>query len=184
MEADTRRERAFVPIKAVRNNVSSSVFWDPVIWRLTKMIMRCGRMHLARKMVDDMMMEIKTIQMNKYRRAKTEEEKAEIELDPVALVKRSLENMSPVVITRPIKRGGATYQVPHPIGPHFSEFLAIKWVTDGVKERPRPQKESFEIVLAREFVAGYYNEGKTVRKKMEMHRVCEANKAYAHYRWG
>lgn len=181
---DERKKLSFVPVKAVRNNVTCSVFFDPTINRLTKMIMRNGRFFLARDIMDRTLFNIKRIQIQRLRDAKSDAEREEIERDPVAIVKQAIENMKPVVITRPIKRGGATYQVPHPVTPVFSEFLAMKWLLDILKARPKPQKDSIHVVLARELLAGFNNDGKVVKKKTDMHRACEANKAYAHYRWG
>lgn len=181
---EDRKKLAFVPVKAVRNNVTCSVFFDPTINRLTKMIMRHGRFFLARDIMDRTLFNIKRTQIERLRQAKSEEEREEIEQDPVLIVKQAIANMRPVVITKPIKRGGATYQVPHPISPNFSEFLAMKWMLDILKARPKPQKESIHVVMARELLAAYNNDGKVVKKKTDMHRACEANKAYAHYRWG
>ena len=184
LDTDSRKKLTFVPVKAVRNNTTSSVFFDPVIYRFTLMIMRNGRMHLARDLMDKTLAEIKKTQTQRLRDAKSDAEREEIEVDPVTITKVALANMAPVVITRPIKRGGATYQVPKPVTPKSSEFLAMKWLLDSIKARPKPQKENFYTVLGRELLIGYNNEGKVVKKKMDMHRACEANKAYAHYRWG
>ena len=176
---------AFSPVKAARSSLSSSgIFYDPVIWRLETMIMKHGKRQTAKEVKDGVLGEIKRLQLEKYREAKTDEERASIELNPVTIAKIGLQNMAPVVITKPIKRGGATYQVPHPITAKFSEFLAMKWLIDIVHERPKPKKENIWIVMARELIAAYNNEGKVVKKKLDMHRQCEANKAYAHYRWG
>lgn len=134
--------------------------------------------------MDGTLAEIKRLQLEKWKAAKTEEEKNEIELDPVIVIKKGIENMKPVVMTKKIKRGGATYQVPHPVSKNESCFLAMKWLTDIIKDRPKPRLEKMHIVMARELVLALDHEGKTVKKKVEVHRLCEANKAYSHYRWG
>ena len=184
LDEEQRKQLAFAPVKAVRNNVSSSVFFDPTLFRLTKMIMRNGRMHLARELLDKALFEIKKAQLERLRQATSDEEREQIETNPAKIATQAIRNMQPVVITKAVKRGGARYQVPHPVSPQFSEFLAMKWLLDTLKERPRPQKENFYVVLGRELLAGFHNEGKVVKRKLDMHRACEANKAYAHYRWG
>lgn len=184
LDPDERKKLTFVPVKAARNNKTSSVFFDETIFRLTKMIMRCGRMHLARYQMDRALEDIKNIQRQRLRNAKSDSEREEIETNPVTITKQAIVNMTPVVMVTPIKRGGATYQVPKPITPKYGEFMAMKWLLDSIKERPKPQKENFYTVLARELLTAYNNEGKVVKKKVDMHRLCEANKAYAHYRWG
>ena len=179
-----KKSLAFCPVKAVRSGVSSSVLYDPFLFRFENMIMRKGKRQLARTILNNVYREIKVAQLEKFNAAKTDEERQSIELNPVVITKAALDNMKPVVITKPIKRGGATYQVPHPITPHQSEFLAMKWLLDIVKERPKPKKDRVWVSIARELLAGYSHEGKVVKKKLDMHRQCEANKAYAHYRWG
>jgi len=178
------KQLAFSPVRAIRSNVSSSVFYDSTMFRLESHILREGKRQVARDLLHKIYAEIKQTQMEKMRSCKSEEEKAAIELNPIVIIKEALENMKPVVITKSIKRGGATYQVPHPVTPKYSEYLAIKWLLNSVKERPKPRKESFYVVMAREILSAYNNEGKVVKKKLDVHRQCEANKAYAHYRWG
>lgn len=183
-ETGQYKELAFAPVRSARASVSSSLYCDPFFLDLENLIMRHGKKEKARAYLHWTMWEIKKAQCKKYSDAKTDEERAAIELDPAKVIRQAIENVQPVVITKSIKRGGATYQVPHPISAHYSEFLAKKWLIDTAKERPKPKVDRFPVAFAREILAAYYSEGKVIKKKHDMHKLCEANKAYAHYRWG
>ena len=93
-----------------------------------------------------------------------------------------MENSKPLLLLTPIKRGGATYQVPIPITPSFAQFTAMKWFIIESKEKDR--KVHFPEKLAHELLDAYNNTGKVIKRKQDLHRQCEANRAYAHYRWG
>lgn len=181
---EEKKELSFAAIKAASNGISTSVYYDPVISRLESMILRKGKRHLAREILEKTFFTIKCEQIAKYKAAKTDEERAEIEMDPVVITKVALQNLRPCVITRRIKRGGATYQVPHPIGEQYAEFLAIKWLLDMLRDRPKPRTDFMFQVLSKELLLAYKNEGKAIKKKLDVHKLAESNRAYAHYRWG
>lgn len=88
------------------------------------------------------------------------------------------------MLTRSVKRGGATYQVPYPLSEKYARFSAARWLLEVVRDRPRPRLAHFPEVMAKELIAAFNNEGKVIKKKQDMHRLCEQNRAYAHYRWG
>lgn len=181
---ETKKELSFAPIKAVPNSRSASVFFDPVIERLEACLTREGKREAARKIIHKTFYNIKCEQITKYKSAKNDEERANIELDPVVITRTALENMRPCILTKRIKRGGATYQVPHAIGQSSAEFIAIKWLLDALKDRPKPRTEKMDEALAKELLLGFRNEGKIVKKKLDAHKLAESNRAYAHYRWG
>lgn len=184
-EEDGLRELAYRPIKAAKNDISNSIFNDPVIYKLENIIMRKGKKNLSHDLIHRTCFEIKKIQLKKFNDpAITAEEKSALILDPVEIIKTAIENAKPVVIVRPVKRGGATYQVPHPITANYSRFLSMKWLVESIKERPKPREEPFAPCFARELIAAASHEGKVIKKKHDLHKLCEANKAYAHYRWG
>lgn len=178
------KELKFQPVKAAMNNHNSSVYYDENIhfW-LECMIMRQGKKILTRQLIDDTMYEIKKTQLKKYKTAKTEEAKSSIELDPVVIINTAIDNCRPVLIAKSMKRGGATYQVPYAISRRDSLKLSIRWLINVAKERPKPRKEHFPVTFARELIDAFNCEGKVWKKKMDIHALCEANKAYAHYRW-
>ena len=173
----------FVPVKAASNSVSSSIFYDPFLQRFTNIIMMEGKKATAHRLIRDTLYELKKVQLVKYRSAKNEEERSKIVTDPVKILKEAIGNCSPVIITRSIKRGGATYQVPYPITTFFSTFLGMKWLRDSARDRIKPKKEHFPSALAREVINAYNKEGRVYKKKIDLHKLCESNKAYAHYRW-
>lgn len=183
-EESKLNELKFAPVKAALNNQTSSVYYEEYINRwLECLIMRKGKKQLTRQLISDTMYEIKKIQLNKYNQAKTDEDRNAIELDPVVIMKTAIENCRPVLIAKPMKRGGATYQVPYAISRRESLKMSISWLVSVTKDRPKPRKELFPHVFARELVDAFNCEGKVWKRKMDIHALCEANKAYAHYRW-
>lgn len=108
----------------------------------------------------------------------------EIELNPVALFHKAIENCSPLLVTRKVKRGGAVYHVPYPITAAESEFTAIRWLNDTIVDRPKPRLLGYHRELAKEVVEAAKGRGKVVKKKDDIHKLAQSNKAYAHYRWG
>ena len=120
--------------------------------------------------------------MSKYYKAATEAERAEIEINPVKILHKALENSKPILQLTPIKRGGSTYQVPIPITDNFARFMAMKWFI--IESREKERKVHFPEKLAHELLDAFNNTGKVVKRKQDLHRQCEANRAYAHYRWG
>lgn len=100
--------------------------------------------------------------------------------DPLVVFHQGVENVKPLVETRSRRVGGATYQVPVEIRSDRQIGLALKWIIGFARKRKgRPMKEK----LAEEIMDAYYNRGASVKKKDEVHRMAEANRAFAHYRW-
>nr|CAG4650458.1 EOG090X0CZM [Sida crystallina] len=141
-----------------------------------------GRESLGRQVTNRTFARIKQIQLSKYHQAPTEAEKEEIELNPVVILHKAIENCQPILQLTPIKRGGTTYQVPIPVTAKRSNFLAMKWLMEESCNKDR--KVHFPVKLANELIEAANNTGKVVKKKQDLHRQCEANRAYAHYRWG
>ena len=184
LHEEEKKELSFAPIKAAPNAFCTSVFYDPVIARLESLIVRQGKRHVAREILHKTFFEVKRIQLAEFKAAKTDEERAEVELNPIVITKKALENIQPCVITKKIKRGGATYHVPHAIGHKYAQFLAMKWLLDTLRDRPKPKKERLYQVLSKELLLAAKNEGKVFKKKEDVHKLAEQNRAYAHYRWG
>lgn len=171
----------FVPVKATPSDVTTSVFYDATLHKFINMLMREGKKALARENIELGLFNVKRIQLAKYNRATDEEAKRKIECNPVTILHTALENCRPVLELSPIKRGGITYQVPVPMTENRSRFLSMKWMIDAVNDKD--QKVAFCDQLAKELLEAYNNQGRVVKKKHELHKQCEANKAYAHYRW-
>jgi len=100
--------------------------------------------------------------------------------EPLKLFKKAIENIKPVLEVKSRRVGGSTYQVPVEVNPARRTSLAIRWVL--TYSRARGEK-SMEEKLAGELMDAANNRGNSVKKKEDTHRMAEANKAFAHYRW-
>jgi len=94
--------------------------------------------------------------------------------------KQALNNAKPVLEVKSRRVGGATYQVPVEVRPERRTSLAMKWLVGFARERG---ERSMAERLANELLAAARNEGNAIKKKEDTHRMAEANKAFAHYRW-
>jgi len=100
--------------------------------------------------------------------------------DPLQVFNRAVDNVKPILEVRPRRIGGATYQVPMEVRPQRQITLAIRWIVNAARER----KERTMIErLAAEIMDAAKGVGASVKKKEDTHRMAEANKAFAHYRW-
>jgi small subunit ribosomal protein S7 len=100
--------------------------------------------------------------------------------DPVAVFNRALENIRPLLEVRPRRVGGATYQVPMEVPLTRSMTLAINWLIEISRSKTgKPMCER----LAQEIIDGSKKEGAAMKKREDTHKMAEANKAFAHYRW-
>ena len=102
-------------------------------------------------------------------------------LDPIEAFTQALENVKPLLETKGRRVGGATYQVPMEIRPDRRQTLAIRWMV--MFARKRNGERTMEERLAGEIIDAYNNTGASVKRKEEMHRMAEANKAFVHYRY-
>lgn len=168
-------------IKAARSDETSSVFHDIVIAKLVNYIMQDGRKEVARANLSKAFEQIKKIQLERYHKAETPEEKANIITDPLRLLKMAIKNSRPILKLSPIRRGGQTYQVPMPISDAESIFQAMRWLVQISREKEGPTPHY--VKLAYEIMEAAENRGRVVKRKTDLHKTCEANKAYAHYRW-
>ena len=106
-------------------------------------------------------------------------EKTGAEALDVALT--AIENVKPMLETKGRRVGGATYQVPMEIRPERRQTLAIRWIV--ANARKRTGERTMNEKLAGELLDAYNNTGASIKKRDEMHRMAEANKAFAHYKW-
>lgn len=93
---------------------------------------------------------------------------------------QAIREAMPVVEVRPRRVGGATYQVPVEVEPHRSMALAMRWIIASAQRRPG---KSMAEKLANELLDVYHGTGATIKKKEDTHKMAEANRAFAHYRW-
>lgn len=101
--------------------------------------------------------------------------------DPMEVFTKAVENASPLLETKARRVGGATYQVPMEIRPERRQTLAIRWLVSFA--RKRNSEKLMNEKVAGELMDAYNLTGATIKKKDEMHRMAEANKAFAHYKW-
>jgi small subunit ribosomal protein S7 len=100
--------------------------------------------------------------------------------DPLKVFKNAVENAKPMVEVKSRRVGGASYQVPVEIRPNRRTTLALRWITTNAQNR---SGKSMEEKLAAELMDASNNTGGAVKKKEDTHKMAEANKAFAHYRW-
>jgi small subunit ribosomal protein S7 len=100
--------------------------------------------------------------------------------EPLAAFEQALENAKPSLEVKSRRIGGATYQVPIEIPADRRTSLAMKWIIGNSREKAG---RSMEDALTQELVDCFNNQGSTIKKKDDMHRMAEANRAFAHYKW-
>ena len=100
--------------------------------------------------------------------------------DPLKVFEKSVSNVKPIIEVKSRRVGGATYQVPTEIRPERRTALAIRWLIAYALER---SEKSMEEKLAAELLDAANNRGGAIKKREDVHKMAEANKAFAHYRW-
>lgn len=100
--------------------------------------------------------------------------------DPMEVFFKAFGNIRPAIEVRSRRIGGATYQVPTEVRPDRQDMLARRWVITAARNR---SEKTMQEKLALELLDAYNNRGTTVKKKEDTHKMAEANKAFAHYRW-
>jgi len=100
--------------------------------------------------------------------------------EPLKVFRQAMENIKPIVEVKSRRVGGATYQVPVEVRPARKTSLAIRWVIQYARSRP---EKTMKEKLAGEFLDAANKRGASIKKREDTHRMAEANKAFAHYRW-
>jgi small subunit ribosomal protein S7 len=139
-------------------------FNDRLVGRFTNVIMRDGKKSTAERIVYGAFGIIE----NKTRN------------DPLQMFRRALDNVRPRVEVKSRRVGGATYQVPVEVRPERATSLAMRWLVEYAQARPG---KSMQDRLANELIDAANERGESVKKREDTHRMAEANKAFAHYRW-
>lgn len=153
------------PVKK-RNKAQPDVLYGSVkVEKLINYIMLDGKKNTARKLVYQALEEVKKL-------GETE--------DPVALLEEALKNAGPTVEVRSRRVGGANYQVPREVRPERRLTLALRWIRDVTRAKSGGPRYK---VLAAEIVAASKNEGEAVKKKENVHKMADANRAFAHFAW-
>jgi small subunit ribosomal protein S7 len=102
------------------------------------------------------------------------------EKNPLDVLQKSIDNARPLLEVKPRRVGGATYQVPIEVKKDRGSSIAMRWIRDFARQKKgKPMDEK----LADEIIDAFKSQGSAVKKREEMHKMAEANKAFAHYRW-
>ena len=100
--------------------------------------------------------------------------------DPIVVLKRAVDNVRPVLEVKSRRVGGATYQVPVDVRPRRANTLSIRWIVGYSRQR---RERTMAERLANELLDASNGVGASVKRKEDMHKMAESNKAFAHYRW-
>ena len=151
------------------SNFTRAILPDPkfsseMISRFINMVMRDGKKSVAERIVYGAIDEIN--------------QKAQGE--PLEILEKALDNVAPMVEVKSRRVGGATYQVPIEVRPRRRTALAMRWIIEAARSRG---EKSMPKRLAAELLEAIEQRGAAVKKREDTHRMAEANKAFAHYRW-
>lgn len=150
----------------IKREIKPDITYSSVkLGKFTNYIMESGKKNIARAIVADCMKEIK--------------EKAKVE-NPLEVFEAALKNTMPAMEVRSRRVGGANYQVPREVRPERRSALSMKWIVEAARNKKgKPIAEK----LAEEIIAASKNEGEAIKKRENMHKMAEANKAFAHFAW-
>jgi len=152
-------------LKSTRTVAAESKYNSELLARFINVVMWDGKKSVARSVVYDALDEI---------------QKRDPSADPLAVFETAITNVSPSIETRSRRVGGANYQVPREVRAERRRSLAFRWIVAAArsgKGRPMAQK------LADELIAASKNEGSAIKKKDDVHRMAESNRAFAHLAW-
>ena len=150
-----------------RKTFPDSLFGSVLVTKLINRTMRSGKKTVAQREV--------------YQAFTLLEEKTKKE--PLSVFNLAIENIKPQMEVRPRRIGGAAYQVPAPVRGERQEALAIRWLIQSASTRPSKEFHTFAEKLAAEIEDAAAGAGGAVKKKENVHRMAEANKAFSHFRF-
>ena len=148
-----------------RETTADPIYASPLATKFVNCIMTCGKMSTAEWIFYGAMEVVKD---------KTKD-------DPMKALKKAVDNVKPLLEVKSRRVGGATYQVPVEVNPQRRQSLAIRWILSYATQRGS-EKQMLQK-LANEVLDAANNRGGAVKKKEDTHKMAEANKAFAHYRW-
>jgi small subunit ribosomal protein S7 len=142
------------------------IYKDRLVAKLINRSMRDGKKSVAQKQVYQALKIIK-----------------EAGNDPLKTFSKALSNIKPTMEVRPRRVGGAAYQVPIPVRGTRRESLAIRWLITAARARPNSEYHTYAEKLAAEIIDAAKGEGGAVKKRTDVERMAEANRAFSHFRW-
>lgn len=150
----------------IKRELKPDIAYDSLkVAKFTNYIMESGKKNAARKIVADCMEAIK--------------EKAKVE-NPMEIFESALKNTMPQMEVRSRRVGGANYQVPREVRPERKNALCMKWIIEAARSK---KGAPMHMKLADEIIAASKNEGEAVKKRENVHKMADANKAFAHFAW-
>lgn len=152
------------PVKKKIRLEPDTKYSSMLVARLINQVLREGKKSIAERIV-----------YNAMKRAEEQIKKPALEV-----LEQAIENAAPQLELRSKRVGGANYQVPYEVRPDRRITLALRWIVDSARNQ---KGKDMEIKLAEEIVNSINNTGMAVKKKQDMHRMAEANKAFAHFAW-
>jgi len=147
-----------------RTIIPDPVYKSPLVAKFINYLMKDGKKSIAQSIL--------------YESFRVMEQKTKE--DPLALFKKAVNNVKPVVEVKSRRVGGSTYQVPTEVKPGRSQALSLRWIISYSRQRG---EKSMAAKLAGELLDAANGRGAAIKKKEDTHRMAEANKAFAHYRW-
>ena len=148
-----------------RQRVYDVRYHSALVTRLVNTIMKCGKKSVAERIV--------------YGAIDKIGEKVK-EKTPLGMLEQAIENVKPKLETKSRRVGGANYQIPLEVAPGRQEALALRWIVQSALSR---KGTAMMQALAAEILDAYNNTGAAVKKREETHKMAQANRAFAHYRW-
>lgn len=154
-------------IKKRRKIVSDPLFGSEVLAKFINRVMKSGKKSVAQAQVYQALEKIKE----------------KLSQDPILVFRQALENVKPQMEVRPRRIGGAAYQVPAPVKGERKESLAIRWLILAAQKRSSRDYHTFSDKLSAEIIDAFNNTGGAIKKKEDVHKMAEANRAFSHLRW-
>ncbi|MDY3229502.1 MAG: 30S ribosomal protein S7 [Kiritimatiellia bacterium] len=162
----------------VKRVVLDPKYNSELVAHMIRVIMKDGKKTVAEKIVYGMIEKVKEA-VEKDPAKFTKDEKAYT--DPLEIVSASIENMKPQVEVKTRRVGGTTYPVPVPIAPNRQLSLALRWTTTYASAR---HGMGMPAAVAAEIIDAFLGQGNVIKKRDDVHKMAQANKAFAHYAWG
>ena len=160
-----------------RDLMPDPVYRSVLVTQVVNKVLQRGKKSIAEKIVYDAL----TIVAEKTTSEKTGDKPGEKTTgDALAVVKRAIDNIKPQLEVKSRRVGGATYQVPVEVRPRRATTLAIRWLVGFARDR---RERTMAERLAAELMDANNGIGSAVKRKDDMHKMAESNKAFAHYRW-
>lgn len=147
-----------------RETLPDTRFGNPAVEKFICSLMKGGKKSIAERILYDAL----------------DKAGEKLGVEPFEVFEKAMSNVAPQIEVRPRRVGGATYQVPVEVAPERGQLLSIRWIVAYARSKKgMPMSER----LMRELMDAYKNEGSSIKKREDTHKMAEANRAFAHYRW-